>query len=176
MPKKRWILFVIFLMAMGCTSLEPLEVREKAYGTGVPKITQSFASPRIRAGNTWKVYLNASDPDGDMKAIFSVIEQPGIGRYPVSITRIREENRKEISGYLYLNIVTPQEMNFINLTLTVQVQDKAGHFSAPALFPLAIQSQYTQEPAPPGIFKEEDLGPIMIRLRTTDDDHMRRRF
>ncbi len=140
------------------------EVNENVCGPGVPKITQSFASRKIRAGDTWKVYLNASAPDGNMKAIFCFIEQPGVGRYPVSITKIKEEGRKEFSGYIYLNTATSEEMNFINLTLTVQIQDTAGQFSSPAVFPLSIQSRYTQEPPPPGVFKEEDLGPIMIRL------------
>lgn len=66
-------------------------------------ITQSFASTSLGAGDTWKVYLNASDSDGDMKYIVCTIDQPGIGTYPVSFTRIKEENRQELSGHIYLN-------------------------------------------------------------------------
>jgi len=55
----------------------------------IPVITQSFASTSLGAGDTWKVYLNASDPDGDMKYIVCTIDQPGIGIYPVSFTRVK---------------------------------------------------------------------------------------
>ncbi|MCJ7495779.1 MAG: hypothetical protein MUP68_16330 [Deltaproteobacteria bacterium] len=38
-----------------------------------------------------------------MKYIVCTIDQPGIGTYPVSFTRIKEENRQELSGHIYLN-------------------------------------------------------------------------
>lgn len=157
--------FLLLFLVSGCAGLEPLEMREGIYGKGIPVITQFFASKQLWPGDTWKVYLIASDPDGNMKNIFCVIERPGV-RYPVGITRIKEENRKEISGYIYLTTFADSiaRLNFVNLTLTVQIQDMAGHFSAPMVFPLSIQSRYTQEPPPPGIFRERDLGPIMIRL------------
>ena len=132
-----------------------------------PVITQSFASKEIWPGETWKVYLNASDSDGEMKNIFAIVEQPGVGQYPLSIIRVKGENRKEMSGYLYLVTATPwYPLNFVNLTLIVQVQDKSGNFSAPAAFPLSINSRYTQEAPPERVFKEQGLGPVMVRLTT----------
>jgi hypothetical protein len=102
-----------------------------------------------------------------MKYIVCAIQQPGAGVYSASYTRIKEENRKELSGYVYLNTINPGRLlNFVNLTLTVQVQDKAGHFSQPAVYPLSLHARFTQEAPPPGVFKEEDLGPIMITLRS----------
>jgi hypothetical protein len=102
-----------------------------------------------------------------MKNIFAVVEQPGVGPYPLSIVRIREENRKEMSGYLYLVTATPwYPLSFVNISLTIQVQDKSGNFSPPMTFPLSINSRYTQEAAPQGVFKERDLGPVMVSLRT----------
>ena len=174
MNKKILALLILPFLALGCAALEPIEVREQTYGKGVPVITQSFASKQMRPGDTWKVYLNATDPDGDMKNIFCSIEQPGIGTYPGSFTKIKEANRKELSGYIYLNTVGIQGLNWVNITLTVQVQDKAGHFSQPVVFPLSFNSRSKQESPPPGIFQEKELGPIMILLRTiTDGDSMK---
>ncbi len=83
----------------------------------------------------------------------------------MSIIGIPGQNRKELSGYIYLNTWNPYVLlQFISLKLTVQVQDKAGHFSAPVVFPLFIQDRAIQEAPPQGVFKEEDLGPIMITL------------
>jgi hypothetical protein len=46
----------------------------------------------------------------------------------------------------------------------------AGHYSQPAAFPLLLTGTGQQEPPQPGAFQEENLGPIMIRLRTIHDD------
>src|SRR5512136_2546031 len=103
MGKKFLMGFLLLFFLTGCLAMEPIEVREKTFGSGVPVISQSFASPKISPGGTWKVYLTASDPDGDMKNIVCVIDQPGVGTYPVGITRIKkDEDRRELSGYVYL--------------------------------------------------------------------------
>jgi hypothetical protein len=133
-------------------------------------ILQSYASPQIAPGRTWKVYLKASDADGDMKEFVCVIHQPGVGTYPVSLTRIKEGNQKNLSGYLYLNVPSFRNLDFVELTLTVQVKDRAGQFSEPVKFPLSINSRYGQELPPEGVFQENDLGPIMIDLRAVGDD------
>ena len=155
--------FAFLCLTIGYATVAKAEVTEKA----VPVITQSFASMKVWPGETWKVYFNASDPNGEMKNIFAVVEQPGVGQYPLSIIRIRKENRKEMSGYLYLVTATPwYPLSFVNITLTIEIQDKSGNFSAPVTFPLSINSRYTQEAAPPGVFKEQELGPVMVSLRT----------
>ena len=169
MYKKMFSVVALFFLAMGCAALEPLEVKEKKYGKSVPVITQSFASPKMRPGDTWKVYLKASDPDGDMKNIYAIIEQPGMGTYPVSITKIKEDDRKDLAGYIYLNTLGVQGLNYTLLTLTVQIQDKVGHFSQPAVFPLSFTFASRQETPSPGIFPEKDLGPLMITLRPVGD-------
>ena len=142
----------------------------------VPVITRSFASPQISPGSNWKVYLKASDADGDMKEFVCTIHQPGVGTYRVSMTRIKEGNQKELSGYLFLNVNAFKNLDFVELTLTVQIHDRAGQFSEPVNFPLSINSLYAQEPPPEGVFQENNLGPIMIQLRTVGEDDRPDRF
>jgi hypothetical protein len=55
-------------------------------------------------------------------------------------------------------------MNFGNLVLTVQIQDQAGNFSEPLSFSLSFNPRAHQEEAPPGLFQDKELGPIMIPL------------
>ncbi|MDO8955417.1 MAG: hypothetical protein Q7W38_01010 [Deltaproteobacteria bacterium] len=174
MDKKIISAVALLFLTMGCAALAPLEVKEEKYGKAVPVITQSFASPKLRPGDTWKVYLKASDPDGDMKNIYATIAQPGMAGYPVSITRIKEGGGKDLSGYVYLNTVGVQGMNFVTITLTVEIQDKAGHFSKPAVFPLSFNFVSQKETPPPGTFLEKDLGPIMITLRSAFDGDSQR--
>ncbi|MCX5907386.1 MAG: hypothetical protein NTY64_09420 [Deltaproteobacteria bacterium] len=88
-------LFLGLMMGSGC--------EEKKMGKP-PVIHQSFAAKQIRLGDTWKIYLQASDPDGDMKTIVCTIDQAGAGTYPASYTSIPEDQRRELSGYIYKNL------------------------------------------------------------------------
>jgi hypothetical protein len=169
MYKKIIAVVALLFLTMGCAVLGGMEVREEKYGKSIPVITQSFASKQLRPGDTWKVYLTASDPDGDMRYIVSTIDQPGKETYPVTFTKIKEGDGKDLAGYVYLNTVGVQGLNFVSLTLTVQIQDKAGHFSRPAVFPLSLSFSSQQQTPSPGIFPEKDLGPIMITLRSAFD-------
>ncbi len=164
MRKQIGISFLVFLcLAIGCASMPGSKVDGKA----TPIITQSFASKEIRPGDTWKVYLKVSDPNGEMKKIFAMIDQPGVVPYPVSIIPVKKENRKELSGYIYLSTANPVfPMNGVNLTLAVQVQDGSSNFSQPVVFPLSINTTSSQEAPSQGGFKEEELGPVNVILHS----------
>ncbi len=158
----------ILFLAVGCAHMANFQEREKMYGNTPPAITASFASQDIRPGEAWKIYLRASDPNGDMNYILATIDQPGMGTYPVSRTRIGRENGKEVSGYVYLNTMTPSGytwQNYVTLTLTIRVGDQAGHWSDAAVFPLAFDARAVQETPTSGSFPEKNLGPIMITLK-----------
>jgi uncharacterized protein YdbL (DUF1318 family) len=135
-----------------------------------PVITSHFASSDLRAGDTWKIYLKASDSDGDMQYIVATVKQAGADVYPVSLTRIREENRKELSGYVYLNTMggsSYSTLTFYGLTLTLWVKDQAGNFSDPVEVPLTFGSRVEAQALPPaGAYQDQDLGPVMIFLRS----------
>ena len=173
MKNKFWVgLAVLGFMAMSCAAMTM--TGEEKYGKSVPVITEAFASKELIPGHTWKVYLKASDPDGDMQYIVSNVYQPGWGDYPLSRTRIKEETRKELDGYIYLNTLIPEGyefLNFFTIRLTVQIQDKAGHYSNPVVFPVTFNYRAVQEPAPPGVFKEQDLGPILVNLHSFDTEN-----
>jgi hypothetical protein len=157
--------FVFFSLTMGSVNIGETQVS----GLPVPVITHAFASKQIWPGETWKVYLNASHPNGEMKKIYALVEQPGVGPYPVSTIPIKEANQKELSGYIYLKSSSDWgRLDFVTLTLTIQIQDQAGVLSQPAGFPLSFNARVKQEPPPPGVFKEQEIGPIMVNLKTID--------
>jgi len=167
MNKKTLALFVAIVLTMGWAMFQPRTAQTAAEGKTPLVIVQSFASKEVRPGDVWKVYLKASDPEGRMKYIFATVSQPGANPYPVSIIRIKGENQKELSGYIYLNTIPAAQSNFFNLTLslTVNIQG-AGGFSQPAVFPLSFQERATQGAPPEGVFKEQNLGPISVTLQT----------
>ena len=158
------------LMALGMTLYSGISgAAEKAEGKVAPTITASFAASEITPGATWKIYLKASAPDGDMRYIVATVKQAGAGVSPVSFTRIREENRKELSGYVYVNTLSGSNYSsllYYGLTLTIWIQDRGGNFSNPVEVPLTFGSRVEAQAAPPaGAYKEQDLGPIMVPLR-----------
>ena len=149
----------------GCSACESLEVKELKYGKAPPVIEQSFASKAMRKGDTWRIYLRASDPDGDMKTIIAYFKRgAGGGPTAVSHTQIKENDRREINGYLYW-YPGPEVDGFPEIAMTIQIEDMAGHFSKPFSLPLRIQPSGSQELPPEGAFQEKELGPIMITLK-----------
>jgi hypothetical protein len=129
-----------------------------------PVVTHFFAAQEIGPGKTWKIYLRATDPEGEMKAIYATVDQPGRGPQAAGPILIPGDQRRDLSGFLYLNTSGQQGLAFLNLTVTVQVRNRAGRFSPPVSFPLALNPRAPQENPPPGIFQEKSLGPIMVTL------------
>lgn len=164
------VTLILAFFAWGCASMQAKESPPQGTQAAAskPTITDSYASNQLRLGDTWRVYIKASDPNNDMDTILATIEQPGKGgAYPPSYTRIKDGNKRELSGYLYWNTsqeVQSQGLNFTNLVLTVQVKDKAGNVSNPVRFPLHFSLSAVQQPPPAGAFQNRDLGPIMIRV------------
>ncbi len=171
MRKGFLLILLSFAWIGGCDYFRGTEDLEEKYGKAAPVITVSFASKELKPGDTWKIYLQASDPDGDMDQIACTLTQPAKGEYFPGFVKIGEENGQELSGYLYLNTMSRDGlgwMNFLHVTLTVRVRDKAGHYSEAVHFPLAFQDRFPQEGPPPGLFREQDLGPIMVLLSPPD--------
>jgi hypothetical protein len=159
-----WGIASLFLLA-GCATFESAEMREQRYGKVAPVISQYFASPTMRQGDTWKVYLKASDPDGDMKRIVTYLGPGSRGAdSSVAFTRLREEDRREFSGYLYW--FPGSDVRFYGqYVMIIQVEDKAGHYSAPISLPLNFKNSGRQESPPAGVFNEKEIGPVMISLK-----------
>jgi len=159
---------IINFAVTGCSGIMmSVEKKEEVYGKEPPMITESFASKEMRPGETWKVYLKASDPGADMDYILATVFLVGTKAYPVSFIKVREGNGKEINGYIYLNTQVPEYefLNFSSLNLTVQVRDKVGHFSPPVEFPLSFNPRAVQDQPPSGVFKDQTLGPVMTTLK-----------
>jgi hypothetical protein len=156
-------LFAALILVWGSTGLAMAAPAEKEG----PVIGQSFASKEMRPGDVWKVDLKASDPGGKMKYIFATVFQPGVGFFPPSIIRIQGGNQKELSGYIYLNTAPATSSQLFNqtMTLSVTIQGKGGVFSQPVVFSLYFTPRPKGEVPAEGVFKEQDLGPIMATLR-----------
>ena len=170
MKSKFWVAAALLgFFATSCTAMKM--TGEEKYGKEVPVISQSFASKQVSSGEAWRVYIHASDADGDLDRINCSIDQVGVfPAYPSADIKIGQDQQKNLSGYLYLSTSGLDRSMDINLTLSIR--DKAGHFSAPVTFHLDIiqpsgkQKEIRQEDPPRGTFEDKNLGPIMIILHS----------
>jgi len=69
MEGKLFIGITLAFLVIGFTSFGYPAKNQGEKGKAIPIISHSFAAQSLRLGDTWKVYLNAADPDGDMKYI-----------------------------------------------------------------------------------------------------------
>lgn len=131
-----------------------------------PVIDQIYASKDVSPGDTLKIYIKASDPDGDMEKVIVTLgrgDGPGPDFY-ISFTRLKKEDRKAISGYLYWYSGKTTAVLAVG-RMTLQIQDRAGNLSNRIILPIHFRWRAQQGSPPPGEFKEEEIGPIMIDIR-----------
>jgi hypothetical protein len=122
----------------------------------------------IRPGDTWKIFLRAEDPNGDMNDIAAVLWQAGVGTYPTEVTPLKGDDRREFSGYLFLS--TPNDSNLMSdqMELTILVRDSQENRSHPIKLPLRFNLGARQEV--PETWAEADkhrLGALMINIETS---------
>ncbi len=171
---KKWVPLLSLVLLIGCAAGEAN--REKRQTPSAPPvITEAYAAREMRLGDVWKVYINASDPDGDMNYIVATIDQPGRGSgYPPAFIRMEKAQCRDLSGYIYLKTEPAHALEYTNINLSVQVKDKRGNMSNTVVFPMHFRMNAVQPPPPQGKFKEEELGPIMIRIRPLGDNDQNR--
>ena len=171
MNKKIYVLLAVCILISGCASFTRCE-KISTSGTGQPPvILDSYAPSQIRPGATWRVYLRAKDPDGDMKEMIQVLMREGSSPFNTAFTQIKAEHSAEMAGYIFLR--TPStatadynRLIFMGLTLRITLRDCQGNKSEDVEFPL----HFTLEPAQQDLPSEwqdvadRSLGAVMIDL------------
>lgn len=165
--RRIWISAIgIVLLTIGCATLEE---REAKYGSNPPVIAVTFAKDRIVSDDTWKIYVNAFDADGDMDRFVCSVFQDGRHPYPFALIAIKPEQRDKLSGYLYLpTYASHQDLWGIHIVLSLYVVDKAGHSSNEKTFELRFASKASDKEVDRALFDDRPLGPIMIDITNLD--------
>ena len=157
---RSWIwlpLLGAFLFTTGCATFKEREAR---FGSNIPIIAVSFAKDKIISGDTWKIYINAFDQDGDMEAFVCSIFQDGMQPYPFDTVWIKPDQKEKLSGYLYLPTSPFQDLWNIHIELYISIVDRAGHMSKEELFELRFSSEASDKDVDKTLFAERSLGPI----------------
>jgi hypothetical protein len=162
---------VLFTPYQGWGQLFPYYgVKPKPEGRG-PIITHAFAVTKGYYGYIWKIYLEAEDPDGQMLAILSTVDEVGYGHYPTDWIYLKSQYQKDFKGYIQWNTFSTKAgylPEWTQITLKVSVVDKAGKISNEVVLPFTFEitpEQYAYQIPPPfGEGKLPLLGHIMIDL------------
>jgi hypothetical protein len=138
-------------------------------GTQPPVITHSYASDKGVYGQTWKIYIEAEDPDGDILKITSDLQQEGV-RYRQSVDSIfvKKRDQKYLKGFLALDTYFLREPSLgvsPRLVLRVSITDKAGNESKAAVFHFEYAGTIPESASLPAPFDQGNipkLGNILI--------------
>jgi hypothetical protein len=135
-------------LLVGCAGMQPYSAPTAVDRGQSPIILDAYAAPTISWGSNWMIYVRAEDPNGDMKSIAAVLWQAGVGYYPTEVTRLKEGERKEFSGYLYLDIPPDSCFYSDEFELTLIVRDSHMNGSQPVKLPLRIDANAKQQEVP----------------------------
>jgi hypothetical protein len=143
----------LVLMVLG-TAME-----SRAEGSA-PVLEKVWVSPEVNHGDLLKVYIKASDPDGDMRWI-QVSAGRGKGGLAGSVIRLKKEDRKSVSGYVYWDTGKAANRNVSGM-IEITIEDWKGNESETVSIPVKIVSIGAKSQAAPGEFQDKSIGPIMI--------------
>jgi hypothetical protein len=170
MNKKIYVLLAFCVLISGCASFTRCE-KTSTSGTGQPPvIIDSYAPSKIRPGATWRVYLRAQDPDGDMKETIQALVKGRNGFFKTSFVPLRAEHSAEMGGYFFLRTPSPAQADYsrlvsVGLTLRMTINDCQGNKSEQVEFP--VNFTYEESRDLPPEWKDvanNSLGAIMFDL------------
>jgi hypothetical protein len=136
-------------------------------GGSPPVIAHWFASEELSHGDIWKIYLEAHDPDGDMRQFVCAFTQVAYGPYSSEYVIIKKRHRERMKGYLrFPSFAGDRLSEWTQLSLTVYIRDKGGNTSNKVVFPLILSRGAKQGPPPPpfDIGDLDKLGTIPVEL------------
>jgi hypothetical protein len=116
-----------------------------------PVITSSFASDQLSHNDKWKVYLEAHDPDGDMRQIVAMVSRRR-SRSRSNYVGIKKGDQAKLLGYLNCLIwsgIGIERNEWAELTMTLFIRDKGRNTSNKVVLPLALTRGVKQGPPPP---------------------------
>ena len=163
------VVFVLVLLAIPVMLTHSKSLgRGKSRGSP-PVITHSFASKEISRGDIWRIYVEANDPDGDMRQFVCALRQVGYGDYSSEYVIIKRRHREKMKGYLTFNSGAGEGFRlpeWTQFSMTIYIRDRGRNTSDKVVFPLTL-SLGSRQGAPPPPFDVnglERLGAISIEL------------
>jgi hypothetical protein len=130
-----------------------------------PVLEKVWVSPEVNRGDLLKVYIKASDPDGDMKwIIVTAGARKGAGAISSSVIRLWIEDQKDLNGYVFWDTGQAPSTGASG-TLEITIEDWKRNESKTLSLPVKIVPMGAKSQSAPEEFKEKEIGPIMMDAR-----------
>jgi hypothetical protein len=98
-----WLGMALILVA-GCVPTVPMGPSPDApVPANPPQFLDSFAVSTIRTGQAWRIFVEGSDPNGDMKDLWVVASQLGGTKGSGQFIPLKGEDRHHFIGYVDLS-------------------------------------------------------------------------
>jgi hypothetical protein len=97
-----------------------------------PIVEAIEAQKEIGDGNLWKIYIRASDPDGDLDKLHVTFSQPGTGSYSPDLL-VQKTKMKSLNGFVlvWAKLQGGGSTSAIYGDVEIRAEDRAGNMSAP---------------------------------------------
>jgi len=170
MNKKIYVLLAFSILISGCASFTRCEKTSTSGKGQPPVILDSYAPSQIRPGTTWRVYIRAKDPDGDMKQMIQILMRGESGPFKTTFAPLKAEYSAEMGGYFFLSTPSPAQadynrLGFLGLTLRIVIVDCQKNKSESVEFPLHFEYEApTDVPPKWQDVADSSLGAIMFDL------------
>jgi hypothetical protein len=147
-PFNQILAVVLLTVFQGCVSLPASPAGTK------PIITHAFlAKEEGRYGDILKIYIEAEDPAGYMRKIYTSVDQVGYGHYFPDTNFVKPKDQHHLIGYLQWNTFSTNASRlpeWTQITIKVSISDTSGNESNTVLFPFTFVSEVVPErPLPP---------------------------
>jgi len=126
-----------------------------------PVLEKIWIIPEVNYGSLLKLYIKASDSEGDMKW---VVVTAGRGAQPVASVPVRlgKQMRKDLNGYVYWDTRKALLTEETSATIEVLIEDRHGNESETKSVTVKLVPRGAKEEKPPADFKEIAIGPVML--------------
>ncbi len=137
-----------------------------------PVVEAIAAQNEIREGHMYKIYVRASDPDGDLDKIHVSFSQTGGG--PSAPDLLVVKKTAKLNGYILVWARlegTARQVSTVQADVEIRVEDRAGNMSEPKTldFEVGDFNKKDRFSPPAGFNRRKKLGQAEFRLVTEDE-------
>ncbi|MBW1974322.1 MAG: hypothetical protein JRI45_01960 [Deltaproteobacteria bacterium] len=124
---KRCCFLVFLVFIAGCVSYRTPPSLVAGKSTTPPELVDSFVPPAVWSGTRLPIFVEASDPDGDLAGFRVEVTQAGGNMFENYFVPLKRDGHLMVKGCISLDI--PNLIDPEYLTISIQAVDNSGHRS-----------------------------------------------
>ena len=133
---------------------------------GGPALEKVWAPSEVNFGDMLKIYIKASDPEGDMRWVMISAGKSGENDPAASVPlRLKKQFRKNVNGYVYCQTDRAIDRK-VEGKFVIQIEDFKGNESQPMSVIVNLVPKGAKAQKAPADFQEIPIGPIMLEAGT----------